>query len=239
MKRVFVDGLASPTAVIAAAMTCATIAGPVAAQSRVVTPPASCEAYLTVQSRSCVVSHHWRCAGDPEGTQWTLSMDEDGAFDLSQTDAEYRWLVTLGLRSGLRQDLTEPEQDPASFSELLNNGADSYVFTLDYGVGNGVLGQVTYSGFDRLTGEEVVIDGQRLLRTEFALEYDFGDGMRRLTGHQYISPEYRLFFSGVEQFTDPDGAVSHDDGSPVDFITPGEPGFLSATPLYDCGEVMS
>jgi hypothetical protein len=33
--------------------------------------------------------------------------------------------------------------------------------------------------------------------------------------------------------------VFETDGRPVEFAFPGEPGFLSAEPLYDCGAVLS
>ncbi|MBL9054404.1 MAG: hypothetical protein JNN02_11810, partial [Tabrizicola sp.] len=44
------------------------------------TPPDGCEAYVTVQSRGCIVSHHYRCEGYPAGDQWRVDMGQEGAL---------------------------------------------------------------------------------------------------------------------------------------------------------------
>ncbi|WP_071674290.1 hypothetical protein [Nioella nitratireducens] len=215
-------------------------AAPAAAQqSNIVTPPPGCTAFLTVQSRSCTVSHMWTCEGDPEGTHWRMTMDQDGPFYLSFTDSEFRWLLSYELRSGAQNVLIEPEDDPASISELFATGTDSMVFSTIHESASGQRTQRDYTGFDRLTGETVVVDGHTLNRTEFSYEYDLGDGPRRVQGHQYVTEEWNVFFGGQEVTTLPNGESEEDDYSPMDFAEPGEPGFLSATPLYDCGEMMS
>lgn len=210
-----------------------------AQQSNLVTPPPGCTAFLTVQSRSCTVSHLWICEGDPEGTHWRMTMDQEGPFYLSFTDTEFRWLLSYELRSGAQNTLIEPEEDPASISELFETGTDSMVFSTIHEGGLGGRVQRNYTGFDRLTGETVVVDGHTLNRTEFSYEYDLGDGPRRVEGHQYVTDEWNIFFGGQEVTTLPSGETAEDDYSPMDFAEPGEPGFLSATPLYDCGDMMS
>ncbi|MGI3186566.1 hypothetical protein [Nioella aestuarii] len=210
-----------------------------AQQGPTVTPPPGCTAFLTTQSRGCVVSHNWTCEGDPEGTHWRLSMDEDGPFYLSFTDAEFRWLLSYELRSGAQNTLIQPEDDPASITDLFATGTDSMSFSTIHEAGSGQRIQRDYTGFDRLTGELVEIDGRILNRTEFSYEYDLGEGPRRVEGNQFVSEDWRMFFGGVEVTTLPNGESRESDNSPMDFAEPGEPGFLSATPLYDCGDMMS
>ena len=204
-----------------------------------VTPPPGCTAYLTTQSRGCVVSHNWICEGDPEGTNWRLSMDQDGPFYLSFTDAEFRWLLSYELRSGAQNTLIQPEDDPASITDLFESGTDSMSFSTIHENGAGQRTQRDYTGFDHLTGETVVIDGRTLNVTQFSYEYNLGEGPRRVEGNQFVSEDWRMFFGGVEVTTLPNGEARESDSSPMEFAEPGEAGFLSATPLYDCGDMMS
>ena len=210
---------------------------PLAAQPQLFEVPAGCTAFLTVQARGCTVSHHWQCAADPQGTHWRVSVDGDGPFHLSYTDAEFRWLQSWNLRSGGGSILIEPEQDSASLTELLDSGSDSMVFSLLIEGASGTV-QRDYTGFDSLTGDAVSIDGERLLVTDFAYQYTLGAGQRRVQGNQFVHPEWRLFFGGIENVNDGDESFEYD-SSPMEFAETGEAGFLSMTPIYDCGEMMS
>jgi hypothetical protein len=215
-------------------------AAPVAAQDgpNLFQVPEGCTAYLTVQSRGCMVSHHWTCEADPEGHHWRASVDQDGPFYLSFSDAEFRWLQSWNLREGGTSILIEPEEDPASLTELLATGSDAMVFSL---VTETTFGssQRDYTGFDRLTGDEVTVDGQTLAVTEFAYQYPVDGGIRRVEGNQFVHEGWRLFFGGIETVTEPNGESFEYDNSPMDFAEPGERGFLSMQPIYDCGDMMS
>lgn len=199
--------------------------------------PEGCTAFLTVQSRSCLVAQHWRCDADPEGMHWRATLDQDGAFYLSLSDSEFRWLRSWSLRSGGTDTLIEPEEDPASMSELLETGSDAMVFSIREENSFGVF-QRDYTGFDRLTGETVTVDGRELLVTEFSYQYETADGVRQTQGYQFVSTEWGLFFGGIETVTLGDESFEGN-YSPMDFAEPGEPGFLSMEPIYDCGDMMS
>ncbi|AHM03420.1 hypothetical protein roselon_01020 [Roseibacterium elongatum DSM 19469] len=215
-------------------------AAPLAAQDggRLFQVPEGCEAFLTVQSRSCLVSHHWRCEADPEGSSWRATLDQDGAFYLSFTDAEFRWLRSWSLRSGSNDTLIEPEEDPASLSELLATGRDAMVFSIREESTLGTF-QRDYTGYDELTGESVEVDGRTLLVTRFAYQYDAAGGTRRTEGNQFVHEGWRLFFGGLETTTRPDGETFEGNFSPMEFAEAGERGFLSVEPIYDCGDMMS
>ena len=91
-------------------------------------------------------------------------------------------------------------------------------------------------GYDRLTGRSVVIDGITLQETEVDyIESDvMGNVIRRSRGNEYIHPDWRMFFAGPGETDLGDGQWLPIDGSPVDFIFPGEEGFMETQPKYDC-----
>ena len=193
------------------------------------TPPDGCEAYVTVQSRSCIVSHHYRCEGYPAGDQWRVDMGQEGAFFYSHIDSEGQWLDSYGQT---RQLLDPGPADPASITDLLASGLDTAEFSVSRDDGT----WSRYSGFDRLTGKEVVIDGVTLLQTEIDYtEYDqAGTVLGRARGNEFIHPDWRSFFGGPGERDLGDGKWLPADGSPVEFAFPGEVGFLETQPKYDC-----
>jgi len=178
------------------------------------------------------VTHHYRCDADPEGYQWRVDLDGSGLTYAAQIDFETQWIYSIDLASGT-EDFLEPDaDDPASFSELLANDLDTWDFrTRDND------GTITrFRGFDRLTGDVAEIDGVALLRAEGQIEASGldGDVQWTATGAQYISPEWRIFLFGQDTWSTPDGAEIMQDHTPVEFIFPGERGFLANTPRYDC-----
>jgi len=201
------------------------------------TPPEGCTTFMTVQSKQCRVSNHYTCTADRAGDQWRADFDQEGVFFLSRIDAEAQWVESIEIDPPSRQTLDANPADPASFSDLLATGNDSYIFGLSKDSGE----RTRVRGNDRLTGKQVVIDGITLQQTEFNFtETDTaGNILRRSRGNEYIHPEWRLFFSGPSQWDGGDGTYLPLDGSPVQFIFPGEPGFASTQPLFDCDAVMS
>lgn len=192
-------------------------------------PPEGCEAYVTVQSRACIVSHHYRCSYDPAGEQWRADLGQQGEFFYARIDSEGQWLESYGQS---RQVLDPAPADPASITDLLAQGIDTAEFSVSRDDGTGS----RFSGFDRLTGKEVVIDGVALLQTEIDYtEYDrAGTVVGRARGNEFIHPEWRIFLGGVGERDLGDGKWLPQDGSPVEFAFPGEEGFLATQPKYDC-----
>jgi hypothetical protein len=191
--------------------------------------PAGCEAFLTVQSKACRVSHYYTCQGDAPGEQWRVDIDQEGPFFYSKIDSEAQWLESY---DPIKQTLDPAPADPASFSELLASGVDTWDFTLSKADGSGSRA----TGYDRLTGTSVLIDGVTLSQTEIEFtEYDLnGTVLRQSRGNEYAHPDWRLFFAGPGETDLGDGKWLPIDGSPVDFVFPGEEGFLALQPIYDC-----
>ncbi|WP_333815519.1 hypothetical protein [Tabrizicola sp.] len=193
------------------------------------TAPEGCEVFLTVQSKGCRVSHYYRCEADRPGDQWRVDLDQEGPFFYSKIDSEGQWVESY---DPVRQTLDPNPTDPASYSELIAEGMDTWSFGLSKDDGTGSRAE----GYDRLTGQSVVIDGVTLQQTEVDFtEYDLsGNVLRRSKGNEYVNPDWRLFFAGPGETDLGDGQWLPIDGSPLQFVFPGEQGFLSSQPLFDC-----
>lgn len=215
---------------------CWMVAAPAAAQDAF-SLPQGCAAQVTIQKRSCTVTHLFTCDSDPAGWRRRVDFDDQGMTYAGAIDAETQWVESWSPLAGSTETLMEGAADPASFSYLLAEGID----TFDFATVESPSGLVTiYRGQDRLTGEQVVIDGVTLDRTEFAVTAHDPDGneLWRTFGNEYIHRDWRTFLSGTRTTVTPDGEWQ-DDGTPVAFIFPGEAGFLSSTPRHDCGVMLS
>ncbi len=218
-----------------------TAAGPAFAQdaapaARTFQPPAGCTAYLTVQMASCTVSHHFTCSADPEGWQRRVDIDEGGITYAGAIDAQTQWMESFHVLSNHSERLAPNPADPADFDTLTSTGLD----TFDFATSSPEFGPARYVGQDSLTGETVTIDGVELDRTEYRMTaYDAqGNETWRSTGNEYISRDWRMFLSGTSSIVVGEQVTETDD-SPVEFIMPGERGFLSVSPKHGCGAVMS
>ena len=204
------------------------------AQAGEFTPPKGCTAYLTVQSRSCAVSHHWTCEDDTQGDQWSAELDANGTVYLGQIDYETQWLATYYSATAFDEEtLIQPANDPASLTELLETGTDTYDFQIK--TNNGVQ---SFTGVDRIAERDVMIDGERLHRTSFEIRATAEDGtiVYLGAGSDYVSETHRHFFSGAGWFSESEKPVDFNQ-TPMEFIYPGETGFLSDEPKYDCAVV--
>lgn len=213
-------------------------AGPVAAQDwpAQFSLPAGCDAYVTLQSVSCEVTHYFTCTNDPAGHQRSVSLDEDGVSYAGLIDSETQWLESFYPQSGHAERLEPSPEERASFSELLETGEDEYRFrTL-----SDEIGDTRFEGRDRLTGRTVTIDDVTLEETEYSITaFDAaGNEIWASRGTEYINRDWGRFTSGFGQTT-VDGEVFERDRRPMEFIFPGEPGFLSAQPKHGCGVAIS
>lgn len=198
--------------------------------------PQGCEAIVTVQQKACLVSHIFTCAADPEGYTRRVDLDMDGMTYIGSIDSETQWIESFSPRSGSTSVLGDNPRDPASFSELLETGEDTYDFTTE----SDVFGVTRYIGSDRLTGETSIIDGVTLEQTEFEIKA-FDSGGRQIwaaEGREFINRDWRVFLSGERDVTNLSGNFVEND-SPVTFAFPGEAGFLASEPQYDCGAILS
>lgn len=202
------------------------------------TPPPGCTLTTTVQMHACQVANYYTCAGDAPGDQWVSVADGAGAFFVSHTDAETRWLESVNLKDGTVEKLdAAASADNASFSTLLATGRDDYDFVTRTSTG---LVQ-RFKGFDQLTGESTSIDGVPLERCAFEMEIEdeAGNVVATRKGMQVISRQMRVFFAQTETYENGFGDRVTTTEGPVTFAFPGDADFAAATPQYDCDMMMT
>ncbi len=200
------------------------------------TMPDGCEVYATVQNRDCTVMQLYTCEADPQGYQQSMTFGPEGLEFVSVIDSEAQWIRSFSPFSGAIDELDSDNADPASFTELLETGEDTYDFTQT----SPQLGTRRYTGVDQLTGRKVTIDGVELEETAYRMRtYDAeGNEVYRAEGHEFISRDWRRFFAGTGTLTTPQDTFD-EDGRPANFAFPGEAGFMSTNPEYGCGAILS
>lgn len=212
-------------------LTALVAATPAAAQQSFAAPE-GCTPKLTVQHKGCVMINVWQCDADDPGDQWIALLGQAGLFSVQRVDAEFQWIESYKVVGNER--LMTPVEDPASLTELFSNQLDTWDFTLE--TDDGTERNV---GFDMLTGETTMIDGETLLNTEFQGRTVDGEGneIDASNGAQFVSEKHRLFFFGTSWPQENPAQVM--DMSPVDFIYPGETGFFADQPVYECNVIES
>ena len=198
--------------------------------------PAGCDAFLTVQTESCQVGHHFTCQGDPEGHQRRVTLDEQGMTYVGEIDGETQWISSFHVLSGHRERLESNPVEPASLSDLIETGGDDF----DFRTLSDEIGTTRYVGQDTLTGRQITIDGVTLAETTYDITAfdDAGNEIWSAQGREFISRNWRMFLSGTGTVTTPEGQYERSN-KPVEFIYPGEPGFLSSSPKHGCGIAIS
>lgn len=198
--------------------------------------PPGCTAYLTIQAASCTLSHHFTCDGDAPGTQRRVDLDEGGVSYFGLIDGETQWIESNHVLAGRSERLEDNPVDRASFTSLIDTGIDTY----DFQTLSEPPGVTRFVGQDRLTGNTVTIDGVTLDETDYAITAFAADGMEmwRSSGREYISRDFRMFVSGTSTIMS-SGETWESDDTPVEFVFPDEPGFLTGSPKHGCGAVMS
>jgi len=212
-------------------LTALVAATPAAAQQSFAAPE-GCQATLTVQHKGCVMVNVWQCDADNPGDQWIALIAQTGVFSVQKVDAEFRWIESYKVTGN--ESLIQPSEDPSSLTELFTNQVDTWDFTLETEGGT-----ERNVGFDMLTGETTEIDGEVLLNTEFQGRTTDNDGnvIDASSGRQFVSEKHRLFFFGESWQQDNPEQVT--DMSPVEFIYPGESGFFSDRPKFECNVIES
>ncbi|MEO0358712.1 MAG: hypothetical protein AAF386_10550 [Pseudomonadota bacterium] len=193
-------------------------------------PPPGCEVTLTAQERGCAVDHIVVCEALPDGHQWHFTLTGNGGWQASLIDGDTNWVRTLAA-GGFERTLDESSRDPSDFDALLSTGRDDCDFVTHDSTGV----KTRYIGYDALTGDSVNIDGQTLLVTEFDMRAFSEDGTetRHVTGTQFASKVLRRFYGGTHT-NEVDGDTFVTEHGPVEFYYPGQPGFSSDIPKYDC-----
>ena len=200
-------------------------------------PPKGCETFLTVQARQCSVLNLYRCDVANDGTFWEAMHSDMGLESVVTYAASYQWLDALYFWDNSREEYMPPAEDPIDLEALESDGVDTFRFTMRRTAPSEDR-EITAVGADILTGETIVIDGITLdiVQTELQILSADGTVEYHSRGFQYLDRDSGLFFLGPETVYDEAGEGIEYDGSPIDFIHPGEPGFAATRPLYECDQ---
>lgn len=216
-------------------------------------PPHACTKILTVQQRECRVENHWWCEQQQRG--WTGAFGLDGTvLNLEQSDANGEMVSYQNFVDGPFFVTPVKVLDPLSISTLLETGQDDLELIVEMSILSGKAKFNSRSTVE-LTGEHEVIDGENLFITEVRdhLLYLESEGFSeerdavmkninyRAVRHAYwISLDDEMFvIGGTSRIINIDEAVEYHDHTPVEIIRPGEEGFFSKIPKYDCGNKTS
>lgn len=226
-----------PLAVAMIALAIGIVAMPLPGHAGNFAPPTGCRLEYTVQNRGCSVGQHYRCEADPQGDQRSAYFGRQGLTHLSRIDSETRWIESSDPRTGIEDRLVDEAENHASLSNLLATGRDDFDFWTESNTGE----RLRHVGHDELTGKAVTIDGVDLEETRFRLTtYSAtGEVLIEREGQQFVNRTYRRFFGGIETQRDWTGQNLQTNDSPVTFSFPGEAGFGSTTPQFDCDMLMT
>ena len=182
------------------------------------------EAYVTVQNSDRVVSHYFQCAEDLADAKNCVSFSENDHIYKGTIGDEPQWIFSHHIADEITETREPRPFDRASFSGLIVMGVNDFYFRTM----SSEVGVTRYVGRDTLMGNQVVIDGVTVDETQ----------TWQSQGYEFISRNWRIFLSGKGSITTLNDTFETD-GTPVQFITPGEPGFLSIKPEFGCGVQMS
>ena len=199
--------------------------------------PQGCTASVTMQKRGCTVTHLFTCQGDPAGHLRRVDIEEDGPTYFGMIDSETQWIESQHVLANRTERLLPNPPDAASLSTLIATGRDDFDFVTRDSDGY----ETRFTGYDVLTGESEEIDGVTLQVTEFdvvASDANTGTVIWRVQGSEYIHRDWRTFVSGRSTYVTGEGEFTND-LRPVTFHFPGEAGFLSRSPIHDCGALIS
>jgi hypothetical protein len=208
----------------------------VLAETTILTRPAHCEAVMTVQKRGCVVETIFRC-GQGAAMIWrNEEFDAEGPASVSHSTADY-----VGI---------EYAQADGSYG-VISDPALSYAphprDVIAKGTGTGRdSGSIRLGSFRRpvdllvaLTHlpDPLILDGVRLDVFDLAAQMKFPDPMPIIngTGKAYYDPVTGVLFSAETRMDWPPSDDVPD--TPLRIILPGQPGFASTSPTFDCEQL--
>jgi hypothetical protein len=199
--------------------------------------PDGCNAFLTVQSKSCLVSHFYNCHADVEGFKWGVDLDEQGEMYQVQTDAEAGWLYALDMPSGKSKYLDETGSiNPASLTNLLQKDHDDLAFQMLSSSAK----IIALRGENQFMGQTVIIYDRLLFQTQSMMTTrdSMGNFPWDTLATEYVSPKHRLFFVGSNVYHTNKGTKFFN-FSRLEFLLPNEVGFLADVPKFECESIMS
>jgi hypothetical protein len=193
-----------------------------------VTPGSDCQATMTVQIRGCMVRTVMLCApAKGAGPRIVVVQAHDNGQLIYLLDDDFQTLQIEDPSYG-NNTVTDMSGDMFSIRALLTTGSDSFAFSVTNEDGS----RGTLGGTRVLTGEVVMIDGreQQLVKSVVSASYP-DQSQERRSETSFYDPALGVLLLGSVHV---EGMGEVVDFTPVDFIGPGEAGFLSTIPTEGC-----
>ncbi len=202
-------------------------------------PPHGCKPVITAQLRKCSVMNVWRCDENGSTFIWHGFFTSGGVpQSLIKFSNDYGFHHSLIFGSQQFEMAIRPVASDWSLAELVETGSVEFNGqVLMRKPGDKMVAQ--RFGYSELSGEKAVIDGEQLTVFESFTTRTGpnGETVGSSSGKHYISERDSVTFPG--KYYDVDSSGPGYDRSPMQIIRPGEEGFFSRIPKYDCGEQTS
>ena len=200
------------------------------------TTPEGCEAVLTVQKHGCEVTHIYQCE---QGIVKHINIDQDEFDWVSLFGPDYIELESKEEITGIGLVGMNAISDPRSLHTLLTTGRDTVAYRGEFDMPGLLIGAADVSSQSRLMDEVLEIGGVTWQKALEEIVFQVRPHLA-MTGTQdiWIDAESGILFHGSSSH-ELAGKAEETDNTPVEVIYPGQPGFLSMSPIYDCGEMMS
>ena len=192
-----------------------------------------CVGIYSIQKRSCIVENIYRC-DTPAGVLWRkeeFEADDPMNFEVLTEDGQILYVadtVEGPFLSGLIEN-----GDPVSIQEMLTSGVDYYdqIIRLHLPIFTDPINAPLRGRLQNLN-EQVEIDG--IVFDRARLHINLSINAAEIPGYEdwYIDRATGAFAYGESKILN-----KLYEQEPVQVIKPGEPGFMSDRPLYDCGEI--
>ncbi len=205
------------------------------ALARDVVFPRECTPFVTVQSADCTVLAAARCSGENGEILRLQVYDESGLINVEEQTLDWSLLFTASPTEGIGIFVDEGPHDELSRDSVERYGEDYFNYSVVFAVPGMGEFETNLTGILISEDELVEIDGHDLDLYRFRFAATLGEnGTLEVDQSAFGSAEFGFFLNGkgVQRFA---GEETDLDSTPVVFFEPGEAGFESADPKFNCG----
>lgn len=212
-------------------------AGAESAEASILTRGADCAPVMTIQKRGCVVETQYLCGKGDAATWRSENFEAAGVDGVSVSTLAYD-PIEFADGSGDGGIVFDAGR---TFSSHPNKVIAEGVGQLEQGgmfIMRGLSRPVTVQGTLKRLDPPLVLDGVTLQRIELSGTMQFPQPMKPLTlvANYHYDARTRVLFAGESKIELP-WTKEKPLESPARIILPGQPGFQSEQPVFDCGEL--
>jgi hypothetical protein len=204
--------------------------------------PKGCEPVLTVQKHSCALMNFYKCDGTGETGAYSEEYTKDGRGASVYTTGDFEFIKDVETESGGGIYGVPGKGDMFSLSALLAQGEDRVDRFITMRGGFIPQKELRFVGVYSLTGDTKTIDRTVLKTGRVVADIVVGPlfGAFHVGTEIFVSERDGLYIEGARTIRAGDGGpVETTNETPVHLIRPGEEGFMSRVPLYDCDDLVS